>query len=83
MDEKKDIQDFVLKSKYLQEDNETTINDISRAVRELVDRSDLYLEFMAAAFIKEVGIPASECELVMESNPINMTTKWYFRKRLT
>jgi len=53
--------------------------------RQVADRSSLYLEFMAAAFIKETGLPAGECELVMtrERTPgsFDYELTFYYRKR--
>ena len=50
-------------------------------LRELSARSNIYLEFLAGAFLKETGLKASEAELVMVTDPIGYTVRWYFRRR--
>ena len=45
----------------------------------LSERTAIYLEFMAAAFIKETGIKASECELVGWADFDGMF-HWQYRK---
>lgn len=37
-------------------------------LKQIGQRSSIYLEFMAAAFLKETGIPASEAELIVTRN---------------
>lgn len=64
--EEKDIENFAWKGDLLGTYKHPLLEwsallDIS----DLTKRTSLYLEFMAAAFIKEVDIPASECELVI------------------
>jgi len=50
-------------------------------LRELSTRSNIYLEFLAGAFLKETGLKASEVELVMQTDPIGYTVRWFFRRR--
>jgi len=81
-----DISDFADKGDFLETLNkaqEIYYSPPEVMKRELSERSAMYLEFMAAAFIKETGIPASECELVCEQLPSINGFKiiWYFKKR--
>lgn len=66
MDTEKDIKDFVKKSDmyeaYMKQKEFQPLGDMQR---ELMERSALYLEFLARAYLKETNIPASECVLVV------------------
>jgi hypothetical protein len=46
-------------------------------------RSQLYLEFLAGAFLKETGLKASEAELICEiyDGMNGHTISWHFQKR--
>lgn len=80
MNEEKDIRDFAVKSDmYSSYMRHKEFRPISNMQQEIIERSSLYLEFLAAAYIKEVGIPASECELVIHYG-ID-TIKFQYRKR--
>lgn len=58
-------------------------NDSQRQAARLAEAAILTrngnLEMLAAAFLKETGLAASECELVEEHTSTGM--RWYFRKR--
>ena len=62
------------------------IADLEAAQAELKEDIGLFskafhehLEMMAAAFLKETNIPASECELVIQHTPTG--ARYYYRKR--
>jgi hypothetical protein len=47
---------------------------------QITERSAMYLEFLAGAFLQETGLRASEAELVQEIGFDNKV-RWYFRRR--
>lgn len=57
----------------------TDVDIYSKIARELTERSTLYLEFLAAAFLQETGLKASETEMVI-SYGIDKVT-FSFRRR--
>lgn len=56
---------------------------ITNMTGQLMERSAMYIEFLAAAFIQETGLKASETELVMEMyyDMDKVTATWHMRKR--
>lgn len=64
--EEKDIADFAWKSDLFSGfENQKDLWDSTSFLRELPNRTNLYLEMMAAAFLKETGLKAVEVELVI------------------
>lgn len=49
-------------------------------VREITETTDRYLEMMAAAYLKETKIPATEVELIQQLSGEGVI-RWYFRRR--
>ncbi len=62
-----------------------TVNVVSSSTewQEMIDRvvsaSAEYVEIMAAAYLKETNLPASEVELVQQMDGYKI--RWYFQKR--
>ena len=82
VDESKDIQDLYMKSDLLETMEQYRMNQpIHDAVYKLMERTSLYIEFLAAAFIKETGLKASECELVSFYDPMTQSFHWRFQKK--
>jgi hypothetical protein len=78
-----DIDDFLQKESFLKSFQWHRDNfPISDMQRSLAERTALYLEFMAAAFLKETGLKASECELVNWFDPVTETFHWEYRKKI-
>ena len=75
--EERDIAEFSEKSFVLESMERDA--PITGMLIELLERTAIYLEFMAAAFIKETGIKASECELVGWAD-FDGTFHWQYRK---
>ena len=88
------IQDDLLRfaeiSAYLDSDELKTIRipafeAVQYRMRDLIFalalREEIYIEMMAAAFLKQTEIPANECELVMERTFDGGEYKFYYRRR--
>lgn len=41
------------------------------------------IDMLAAAYLRETNIPASECELIQEQSQYNFGYTYYFRRRIT
>ena len=59
---------------------------VTEMMRSLNERSAMYLEFLAAAYLQETGLPASHVELVALTNPNHdydghMEVKRVFRRK--
>ena len=54
-----------------------------RVLRDMTERSAIYIEMMAAAFLEKTDIPPENCELVMtvNSGAFEQTITWQFRER--
>jgi hypothetical protein len=82
----KDIKDFADRGDFLETMRRAQeLKPITVMTHELMERSAMYIEFLAAAFLKETGLNASEAELVCTQQYDYETDKikvvWYFRKR--
>lgn len=81
MSEEKDIKDFGKKIDILKSaEIERGFMPAQNAMREIGERSSLYIELMAAAFIQETGLKASECELIYWIDPIRNLAHFKFQK---
>lgn len=65
MSEEEDIKEFANKGDFLATLNQTIENEGLFSVRHITERTNIYIEFLAAAFLKETGLKASEAELVV------------------
>jgi hypothetical protein len=76
--EEEDIMHFVTLSDAMKRMKEPTLYP-TYGMKEIGDRTNIYLEFLAAAFLKETGLKASEVELVMQSSMDEV--RWFYRKK--
>jgi len=82
MSEEKDITDFVDKVNMFKVPSKYESYLINME-QNLSERSILYLEFLAGAFLQETGLKASEAELVCTYRPTlnGVEIVWNFRKK--
>ncbi len=79
--EEKDVADFNDKHGLLEAMERARMRlPIDNMHTELHKRSAIYLEFMAAAFMKETGLNASEIELVTWYDPTDNAFHWKYKK---
>ena len=57
------------------------MSDVLNIHKRIIEITPNYIEMMAAAFIKETGLKATECELVQEQDLDHFRIIWYFRRR--
>lgn len=80
MNYKKDLDDFSKKMDLFSWHKEVeSFEPLHQATKELSERTPLYIEMMAAAFLKETDLKASEVELVVTYGIDKIT--FYFQKR--
>ena len=83
-----DMNDYLRKAQLFEREKklEVEYQYLNNVTAELAQRTALYLELMAATFMKEIGVPASELELVMSGgwspiNPGSFQYRWGFQRR--
>ncbi len=56
------------------------MKDISTVTKEIVERSKIYLEFLAGAYIKATNLDPRESELVVKTDFASGETRFFFRR---
>jgi hypothetical protein len=80
MGDKKDIGDFNEKVDVFKNIGSSELHALYNTLESIRERSLLYLEFLAGAFLSETGLKASEAELVQFID-FDGKVHWYFQKR--